>query len=161
MAIQKLEDFAANCKQGVRLLGLDLGDRRIGIAYGDFGTGIVTPLGTIERTGLQNDSTALKKYINDYEISCWVVGWPLNMDGSEGPKCQSVKDTVLALLKITGDFPVLLQDERLTTSESMDFLIDELDMTRAKRSKVIDKMSARLILEGAVQKLHEVKTQTA
>ncbi len=136
------------------MLGLDIGTKTIGMAVCDPGHSIATPLGTIKRIKFTKDIEELRRVINDYEIGGYVLGYPVNMDGSEGPRCQSVRDFALEMEKhpaIFGDNPwIALWDERLSTESVEDFLVESVDMSRTKRKQVKDKLAAQHILQGAL-----------
>lgn len=134
-----------------RLMGLDLGTKTIGLALGDSGHKIATPFDTIRRKKFGIDAAALAAHIEAENVGGLVMGWPLNMDGSEGPRVQATQ----AFLRNLGnlpDFPalpVLLWDERLSTA-AVERTLLEADTSRAKRADVIDKMAAAYILQGAI-----------
>ena len=148
MKIISSQDFKGSLSPNAKLLGLDVGTKTIGLAFGDIATRICTPLKVINRTKLKADSAIIARVIDDYGIAGLVVGWPLNVDGSEGPKCQSVKDTILAMQDWLPDLPVTFHDERFSTAISEKFLISEVDMSRKRRGQVIDKMAAMEILSS-------------
>jgi len=132
-------------KEG-RILGCDVGEKTIGLALSDKTRMIATPLSVILRTKWKKDSEVLLKILDEHSIVGVVVGFPLNMDGSEGPRCQSTRQFVNNLLLLK-DLPVCLWDERLSTVAVTRTLL-EADMSRSKRSKVVDKMAASYILQG-------------
>ena len=146
MKLLSSQDFKGSLPPNAKVLGLDVGTKTIGLAFGDVTTRVCTPLKVINRTKLKADAVILDKIIKDYGVSGLVVGWPLNVDGTEGPKCQSVKDTVLAMVQFIPDLPVTLWDERFTTAIAESFLVNEIDMSRRRRDQVIDKMAAQQIL---------------
>ncbi|HBR69274.1 MAG TPA: Holliday junction resolvase RuvX [Rhodospirillaceae bacterium] len=154
MPIGLLKDIIDRKPEDVRLLGLDIGTKTIGMAVCDPGHSIATPLGTIKRIKFTKDIEELRRVINDYEIGGYVLGYPVNMDGSEGPRCQSVRDFALEMEKhpaIFGDNPwIALWDERLSTESVEDFLVESVDMSRTKRKQVKDKLAAQHILQGAL-----------
>ena len=129
-----------------RILGLDVGDKTIGVAVSD-GLGLTAQaITTIRRQNLNKDIAALKEFIDEYEAAEIVVGLPKNMDGSLGPQSEKVLAFV-EKLKVTFPLPVELYDERLSTALAQKTLI-EADLSRAKRKKIIDKMAAQVILQG-------------
>jgi len=136
-----------------RLLGLDLGSKTIGLAISDPGWAIASPIDTIRRTKFTKDAEALKAVINDRRIGGLVLGLPVNMDGSEGPRCQSTRQFAQNLLGFGLDLPIAFWDERLSTSAVEKFLVQEADMTRKRRGEVVDKMAAAYILQGALDAL--------
>ena len=140
---------------GQRLLGLDLGTKTIGLAVADTRHQIATPFDTIRRTKFGADAARLEGVIGAENIGGLVLGLPLNMDGSAGPRVQATHAFVrnLAARDSFPDLPVLLWDERLSTAAVERTLIDA-DTSRAKRSAVIDKMAAAFILQGVLDRLH-------
>ena len=138
-------------ESGQRLLGLDLGSKTIGLALGDSDHKIATPYDTIRRKKFGLDAAALGDIIKTENIGGLVMGLPLNMDGSEGPRVQATR-AFLRNLENLPDFPVvsvLLWDERLSTA-AVERTLLEADTSRAKRAEVIDKMAAAFILQGAI-----------
>ena len=136
---------------GQRLMGLDLGSKTIGLALGDSGHKIATPFDTIRRKKFGLDAAALGEIINAENIGGLVMGLPLNMDGSAGPRVQATQAFLRNLANLP-DFPalpVLLWDERLSTA-AVERTLLEADTSRAKRADVIDKMAAAYILQGAI-----------
>lgn len=133
-------------EKGGRFLGFDLGEKSIGLALSDTKRNIATPFQVIQRTQWKKDSEVLLKIIKDYQIVGIIVGFPLNMNGSEGPRCQSTRQFVSNLLSLV-NLPVCLWDERLSTMAVTRTLL-EADVSRAKRKKVVDKMAAAYILQG-------------
>ncbi len=138
-----------------RLLGLDLGTKTIGLAVADTRHQIATPFSTIRRTKFGADATQLEAVIDSENIGGLVLGLPLNMDGSAGPRVQATHAFVrnLAARDSFPDLPVLMWDERLSTAAVERTLIDA-DTSRAKRSAVIDKMAAAFILQGVLDRLN-------
>lgn len=161
MPIALLKDIAAIAPRNVRLLGLDLGTKTIGLAVCDEGQSIATPLKTIHRAKFTNDVKALAAVITEYEIGGFVFGWPLNMDGTAGGSCDRVRSFIDEMRKyphLLGieqgiDLWIALFDERLSTSAVHDFLVNDVDMSRTKRGQVVDKLAAQLILQGAIDAL--------
>jgi putative Holliday junction resolvase len=136
-----------------RLLGLDVGDKTVGVAVSDSRRSVASPVDTIRRTKLAADVAALKRIAQERQAVGLVVGLPVNMDGSEGPRCQSVRAFVRNLAQQGLSLPVAFWDERLSTAAVERFLVDEADMTRAGRARVVDKMAAAYILQGALDAL--------
>ncbi|WP_085900644.1 Holliday junction resolvase RuvX [Kiloniella majae] len=134
-----------------RLLGLDPGTKTIGIAVSDRDFKVASPVKTIKRTKFKNDAQELKEICDDKNIGGIVIGLPVNMDGSEGPRCQSVRTLADNLRTIAGfEIPIVFWDERMSTSAVERFLIGEADMTRKRRAEVVDKAAAAYILQGAL-----------
>ena len=130
----------------MRILGLDLGDRTIGVAVSD-------PLGftaqgitTIRRKSLQYDIEELKKICKEYNIEKVLLGYPKNMNGTEGPRCEIVREFA-EVIKEQLDLPIQFWDERLSTVAAHRAML-EADLSRAKRKKIVDKIAAVYILQG-------------
>lgn len=137
-----------------RLLGLDLGNKTIGISTSDTTWFIATPLTLIRRTNTCNDLNALSKIIQEHAIAGIVIGHPLNMNGTEGPQGQKVK-VFVELFSESNSTPIVLWDERLSTVAVTKTLI-KADMSRKRRSEVVDKMAASYILQGALDYLRHI-----
>ena len=133
---------------GQRLLGLDIGSKTIGLALSDITLTIATPMETIRRTKFKVDVERLREIVVDQNVGGFVLGWPVNMDGSEGPRCQSTMAFSKNLAEKI-DLPQALWDERLSTSAVERTLI-EADRSRARRKQLVDKMAAAYILQGAL-----------
>jgi putative Holliday junction resolvase len=146
--------LAALPREG-RLLGLDVGTRTIGVAVSDVLRSIASAHRTLERTRFAQDGRELLKLIDHHRAAGLVVGLPLNMDGSEGPRCQSVRQFVINLL-VLRDLPVFLQDERLSTAGAERSMIDDYDMSRRKRAERIDAAAAAWILQAALDRLRHL-----
>ena len=145
--------FAAALPPYSAVFGLDFGTKTIGVAVSDTFRTVATPLETIRRTKFTKDAEALDKVIAEWRVGGLVLGLPVNMDGTEGPRCQSTRQFVRNLEKRGLDMPVAFWDERLSTSAVERFLIDGADMTRKRRGEVVDKMAAAYILQGALEAL--------
>jgi len=133
-----------------RLGGLDVGTRTIGVAYCDAGWTIASPAETIKRGKFTADLAILRKLATEQRLTGLVVGLPLNMDGSESPRTQSVRAFARNLSSL--DLPILLWDERWSTNAVTRALIDA-DASRARRSELVDKLAASYILQGAIDAL--------
>ena len=134
-----------------RLLGVDMGAKRIGVSICDENRKIATPFETIEFTNIKNLTSRFKELILENNIHAIILGLPLNMDGSEGSSAQSVKDKAKLIYKDLG-IPIVLWDERLSTVGSFN-LSSQLDVNVSKRVKNIDQNSASFILQGALDYL--------
>jgi putative Holliday junction resolvase len=145
------DDFARQLPTPGRLIGLDLGTKTIGLALSDVTRMIASPLETIARKKFTIDVKALKTHIATHEIRGLVLGLPRNLDGSEGPRAQSSRAFARNLNKLIA-LPILLWDERLTTA-AVERLLIEADSSRRRRSQVVDKMAANLILQGALDRM--------
>ena len=148
-----IEAFAAALPRDRALFGLDLGTKTLGVAASDLRRSVASPVETIRRTKFTKDAEALDKVIAEWHVGGLVLGLPVNMDGTEGPRCQSTRQFVRNLEKRGLDMPVAFWDERLSTSAVERFLIDGADMTRKRRGEVVDKMAAAYILQGALEAL--------
>jgi len=137
-----------------RLLGLDLGTKTIGLALSDVQRQIATPLETIQRVKFGLDAAALLKVAEKHQIAGLVIGLPLNMDGTEGPRVQSTRAFVRNLAPLTA-LPIVFWDERMSTLAVTRTLLDA-DASRAKRAAVVDKMAAAYILQGALDRLERL-----
>ncbi len=156
MPIFDRQSFTAEVPTGVRLLGLDLGSKTIGLAISDGRHTLASPIETIRRKKFTLDAARLVELATEREIGGFVLGLPLNMDGSEGPRCQSTRDFARNLLGII-DLPLVFWDERLSTAAIERLLIGEADMTRSKRSEVVDKMAAGYILQGFLDYMIKIR----
>lgn len=152
MALTALKDLKPLLKHGERILGLDLGTKTIGLALSDVSLSVASPLDTIQRAKFTKDAEHLERVIREHGVGALVLGLPLSMDGSEGPRCQSTRDFAANLLK-RGDIPIVLWDERLSTSAVERMLVNDVDMTRKRRAQVVDKLAAAYILQGALDML--------
>ena len=145
------DDFAARLAPGQRLFGLDLGTKTIGIALSDVGRTIATPLTTLKRVKFTKDAEALLALAGEHTIAGFVLGLPLNMDGSEGPRAQATRAFARNLSRLT-DIPVAYWDERLSTVAAERAML-EADLSRAKRAARIDASAAAFILQGFLDRL--------
>lgn len=137
-----------------KLLGLDLGTKTIGVAVSDGMRFTATPLETLRRTKFTKDAEHLVELIQNNTIVGIVLGLPLNMDGSEGPRCQSTR-TFARNFGQKCDLPLVFWDERLSTHAVTRTLL-EADTSRAKRAEVVDKMAASYILQGVLDRLKTI-----
>ena len=152
MIFESLADFGAHLSKNARLLGLDVGTKTIGLAVSDSALKIATSITTIRRTKLTQDIENLSAIISEREVSGLVLGLPISMDGSEGPACQSVRQFAKNLDERL-PIDIAFWDERLSTSAMERFLINDANLSRQRRSKVVDKMAAAYILQGALDYL--------
>ena len=147
-----LEEFKKKHSDKCRLIGLDLGSKRIGVSICDDKQLIATPLKTINRNSLKDLVDELRLIVDENDIKGIIVGNPLNMDGSSGRSTQSVKDTTENIEKNL-DIPICLWDERLSTVGAFN-LSSQLDINVSKREKKIDEKAAAFILQGALDFLN-------
>ena len=149
MAVTAIERIKETLAPEQRLLGLDVGARTIGLALSDVSLTVATPMETIRRGKFAEDAGRLRTIIAAEDVGGLVIGLPVSMDGTEGPRCQSVRQFAENLLEHV-DLPMAFRDERLSTKAVERVLIQEADMTRKRRAEVIDKMAAAYILQGAL-----------
>jgi putative Holliday junction resolvase len=157
MAIRNPHALKTILPPGKRLLGLDLGERTIGVAISDPGLAVASPIDTIRRTKFTEDVKQLAKMMAGRDVGGIIIGLPINMDGTEGPRCQSVRhfgQNLLGRADLLGAEPeIAFWDERLSTVAIQRLLISEADMSRGKRAQAVDKMAAAYILQGALDAL--------
>jgi putative Holliday junction resolvase len=156
MPVCNLSELIAILAKGQCLLGLDPGSTVIGIAISDPGLTVASPLISLARTKLPVDAAAIAKIISERNVGGIVVGLPKNMDGTEGPSAQSARTFMSNLMRSktlpNSDLPIVFWDERMSSAAIERFLIDD-NMTRKRRSEVIDKAAAAYILQGALDRL--------
>ncbi|WP_170349136.1 MULTISPECIES: Holliday junction resolvase RuvX [Ruegeria] len=145
------EEFAAALPPMTALMGLDLGEKTIGVAVSDRMRGVASPLETVRRKKFTLDSARLLELIADREIGGVILGLPKNMDGTEGPRCQSTRAFARNLSRLT-EVSIGFWDERLSTVAAEKALL-EADTTRKRRGQVIDHVAAGYILQGALDRL--------
>ncbi len=143
-----INEFKNKLSSGSRLLGIDLGTKRIGIAISDYNQKIATPLQTLDKSKHDKLIDELESIITEYDIKGIIIGNPINMDGTYGKSSQSAKDIAINISSKI-DIPVSLWDERLSTVGAFN-LSSELDINVSKREKDIDKFAAAFILQGAL-----------
>jgi putative Holliday junction resolvase len=147
-----LEQLAPRLSRFDRLMGLDLGTKTIGLALSDVERRLASPLDTIRRTRFTEDAAILLKRAAEFEVAALIVGLPLNMDGSEGPRAQSTRAFVRNLPE---NVLASYWDERLSTAAVTRELIAQ-DASRRKRAAVVDRMAAAFILQGALDRLARI-----
>jgi putative Holliday junction resolvase len=152
MAVLDLTLLPAAMPRHTPIVGLDLGEKTIGVAVSDTGLMIASPLALIRRAKFTVDAAALFKLMESRGAGGAVIGLPRNMDGSEGPRSQSVRAFARNLLRLK-DMPIAFWDERLSTEAVNRMLIDEADTSRARRADLVDKAAAAWILQGALDRL--------
>jgi putative Holliday junction resolvase len=141
----------AGLKPNTPVLGLDLGSKTIGVAISDITRRIASPVETIARKKFTEDARRLLALVDERQAGLFVLGLPLNMDGSEGPRAQSTRAFARNLGKLT-PLPIVFWDERLTTAAVQRMLIDA-DTSRARRAEIVDKLAAAYILQSALDSL--------
>ncbi len=151
---EDIASFAAALPRGRALAGLDLGERTIGVAVSDRMLSVATPLQTLRRKKFRADAEALIAALESREIGGLILGLPVNMDGTEGPRCQSTRAFARNLAPMWGR-PIAFWDERLSTVAAERALL-EADTSRARRAELIDHVAASYILQGALDRLRNM-----
>ena len=157
-AVIAVQDLPALLGRNQRLIGLDLGTKTIGLALSDVERRIATPFHTIRRTKFARDVEELRTILQKHAVVALVIGLPLNMDGSEGPRSQSTRAFVRQAHPLVG-LPFAFWDERLSTAAVTRALIDQ-DASRARRAEVVDRMAAAYILQGVLDRLAGLRATT-
>ena len=155
MAICKLNDMPATLSSGQRLLGLDVGKKTIGLAISDAALVVASPLKILWRKKFTPDAEAMFSLCDAEGIGGMIIGWPVNMDGSEGPRCDATRDFAHALLRMR-DLPIAFQDERLST-QAVESAMLSADMTRQRRAERRDALAAGWILQSALDRLDALR----
>ena len=157
MAIVEFAALKAMLPREGRLMALDVGTRTVGVATSDVLRSLATPLLTLKRRKLAADLAALAELADRHAAKALVIGLPLNMDGTEGPRCQSVRQFTANIANhgppALAILPIVLQDERLSTAAVTRGMIDDYDMSRARRAERVDAAAAAWILESALARL--------
>ncbi len=159
--IDKLENIKDKCPGDTVLMGLDVGTKTIGIALTDSAHSIAMPLKTLKRKKFTHDLRQIENIAKEYSVGGYVIGYPINMDGTEGPKCQSIRDFAIEFenqlcTELKGnDIWIALLDERLSTNSVEIFVSQSVDISkrRAKDKGIIDKLAAQVILQNALNLL--------
>lgn len=154
-----LQQMAAGLPPKGRLLALDVGEKTIGLAISDSGLAVASPLETIRRTKFTQDAERLKAIAAEENVAGLVIGLPVNMDGSEGPRCQSTRAFARNLDKLDQiTLPITFWDERLSTVAAERALL-EADTSRKRRAEVIDHVAAAYILQGALDRIRVIRAE--
>lgn len=152
MSIRNPTDLPGILRPGERLLGLDVGEKTIGLAVSDPSLRVASPIGTIRRgKRFRDDAATLLAAVDERKAGALVIGLPVNMDGSEGPRCQSVRQFAANLLGLR-ELEIAFWDERMSTIAVTRAMIDA-DMSRAKRARTVDTAAAAYILQGLLDRL--------
>ena len=154
MVFERVEDFAGALRPTRAVMGLDLGTKTIGIAVSDRLRGVASPLETIRRRKFTLDASRILEIAAGREVCGLVLGLPLHMDGSEGPRAQSARAFGRNLSRLT-DLPIAFWDERLSTVAAERALL-EADASRKRRARIIDSVAAAYILQGALDRLRHM-----
>ena len=149
-----IEDLPPHLGRDARLLGLDVGTKTIGMALSDVTRSVATPFYTIRRTKFTADAKTIREVVEKNQVGALVIGFPLNLDGSEGPRAQSTRAFARNLAAHV-TVPMVFWDERLSTAAVERHLI-EADASRKRRAEVIDRMAAAYILQGALDRLRRL-----
>jgi putative Holliday junction resolvase len=149
MPLKSIQDLKLEHQRNSRLMGLDVGSKTIGLALSDVTLTIATPLETLKRTKFSKDAERLLSIITEHGVGGLVIGLPISMDGSEGPRCQSTRDLTQNIFEKI-DIDAAFWDERWSTQAVERILIGEADLTRKRRAEVVDRAAAAYILQGAL-----------
>lgn len=155
MATLTIEELAETLTSGQAIAGLDLGTKTIGLAMSDLGRRFATPRPVIKRVKFTIDANVLLEFAAREKVAAFVIGLPMNMDGSAGPRVQATRAFVRSMSEKT-DLPFVFWDERLSTVAAERVLL-EMDVSRAKRAERIDSAAASFILQGALDRLSSLE----
>ncbi len=155
MAVVEIEEIPALLKSGQTIAGLDLGTKTIGLAVSDLGYSFANPRPVIKRVKFTIDARVLIKALEIDHVGAIIIGLPMNMDGSAGPRVQATRAFVRTMQPLT-DLPFIFWDERLSTVAAERALIG-MDVSRGKRAERIDSAAAAFILQGALDRLHTIR----
>jgi putative Holliday junction resolvase len=156
MPVLDLADLPAALPRYAPVVGLDLGEKTIGVAVSDATRMIASPLETIRKSKFTDDANALFRLMESRGAAGIVVGLPVNMDGSEGARCQSSRAFARNVLRLRPDLPIAFWDERMSSMAVNRMLIGEADVSRGRRAEVVDKAAAAWILQGALDRLRNL-----
>jgi len=158
MICEDIADFATALPPGQPIMGLDLGTKTIGVALSDRLLSVASPFETIKRRKFGLDAAQLLEIATKREAAGLVLGLPRNMDGTEGPRCQSTRAFARNLAQLT-DLPISFWDERLSTVAAERALL-EADASRKRRAEVIDNIAASYILQGVLDRLRHMRASS-
>ena len=154
MAIVELADLPQHLSARARLMGLDFGDKTIGMAVSDRGRSVASPVDTIKRTKFTKDAELLSAAIAERSVEALVIGLPIGLNGAEGKRCQATRQFARNLVQEAGySLPIAFWDERLSTAAVERVLSDEAEMAGHKHKRHLDQMAAAYILQGALDAL--------
>ena len=153
MPVVDLMDLPAALPPCTPLMGLDLGEKTIGVAVSDATRMVASSLELIRKTKFTDEAARLFAIMQDRGAKAIVIGLPVNMDGTEGPRCQSVRAFGRNLLRLDPALFIAFWDERWSTQAVQRLMTDEADLSRARRAELVDKMAAAYILQGALDRL--------
>ncbi|ALJ09241.1 MULTISPECIES: Holliday junction resolvase RuvX [Brevundimonas] len=157
MPVLDLLDLPAACPPDTPWMGLDLGEKTIGVAVSDSTRLIASPLELIRKSKFTQEAEHLFKLMAHRKVSALVIGLPANMDGTEGPRAQSCRAFARNLERLR-PVNIAFWDERLSTSAVERFLIEDLDLNRKRRAQVVDRTAAAWILQGALDRVRDQAT---
>ena len=155
MSVLDLTGLPAALPALTPLFGLDLGEKTIGVAVSDSSRTVASPMETIRKSKFTDDANRLFALMESRGAAGVVIGLPINMDGTEGKRCQSNRAFARNLLRLR-DLPIAFWDERMSTMAVNRMLIGEMDISRARRAEVVDKAAAAWILQGALERLRGI-----
>ena len=156
MPVIAFDELLGHISARARVLGLDLGEKTIGVAVSDRDRRVASPVETIKRTKFTQDAERLSAICAEREVKALILGLPVNMQGEEGRRCQATRQFARNLVDKAGvTLPLAFWDERLSTQAVERVLIDDADMNRRDRAKVVDQMAAAYILQGALDRLQQ------
>lgn len=150
ITVQHLSDVLTSIPVNQRLLAIDHGTKTLGLAMSDPDLSIATPHKTITRGKFEADAQALEKIIRDYNIGGLIIGWPVNMDGSQSKRTQSVRDYLTLLIPRLNNIWWAVWDERLSTNVAHNLMTSDMDLSFAKRKQAVDSLAAHAILQDAL-----------
>lgn len=153
MPVVDLTELSAALPAYSPVVGLDLGEKTIGVAVSDVSRTIASPLELIRKTKFTDDAHRLFKLMASRGAKGVIIGLPVNMDGTEGPRCQSARAFGRNLLRLDDSLAIAFWDERLSSVAVNRMLIEEADVSRARRADLVDKAAAAWILQGALDRL--------
>jgi len=156
MPVLNLADLPQALPAMTPVMGLDLGEKTIGVAVSDLTRTIASPLALIRKVKFTEDAERLFKLMQGRGAEGIVIGLPVNMDGTEGPRCQSCRAFARNLLRLRPQLAIAFWDERLSSAAVNRMLIDEADVSRARRADLVDKAAAAYILQGALDRLKDL-----
>lgn len=155
MPLYDIKDLKSHQDKRHRLMGLDLGEKTIGIALSDTTWQIATPLTVLARTNKKADMAAILKLVEEHQVIGVIIGLPVNMNGTYGPQAVKMQEFAKALID-RSDLMITLWDERLSTVAVNRTLL-EADLSRRRRGQVVDKLAATFILQGALDRLRQIE----
>ncbi|WP_137133042.1 Holliday junction resolvase RuvX [Rhizobium sp. FY34] len=156
MAVATIEELAERLLPGQAVAGLDLGTKTIGLSMSDIGRRFASPRPVLKRVKFTQDAELLLAFAEKEKVAAFIIGLPVNMDGSSGPRVQATRAFVRSMSDKT-DIPFVYWDERLSTVAAERALL-EMDVSRAKRKERIDSAAASFILQGALDRLSSLAT---